>query len=256
MTPWCTPACTPVLGDDELHVWKASLTQLAPHLPALRAVLQATELERAARFHFEIDRQRHLVSRGLVRTLAGHYLGRPPAALRFGIGTYGKPHLSDDDGRLAFNLSHSGDVVLIAMARSGSVGVDVERWSQRLDEHGLTRLAESAFSATERAGLRLLDPAERRAAFFAVWSRKEAYIKATGRGVSSGLGHFDVSSDSADARLLSDRNDEAAVGTWTLRDLALGPGYSGAVVFDNHRLNVMQFNAELVVLNCASLGDR
>ena len=248
MTPWCTPSRAPALGDDEIHVWKASLTHLVPHVPVLRSVLDASELERAARYHFDEDRQRHVVARGLVRTLAGHYLDRPPAALRFGTGRYGKPHLSDDDACLAFNLSHSGDVVLIALARGGSVGIDVERWSQRLDDDGLTRLAESAFSATECAALRLLDPAEQRAAFFAVWSRKEAYIKATGHGVSHGLGHFDVSSDSADARLLSDRTDDAAVGRWTIRDLALGPGYSGAVVFDNNTLNVVTFNAESALL--------
>lgn len=207
-------------------------------------MLDASELERGARLRFEGHRVRHAVSHGLLRTLVGHYLRRPPAALRFGEGEFGKPHLEDEDrGRLVFNLSHSGDVVLIALARDGNLGVDVEGWTERMDEQGVECVADSVFSATERAALRRLDPANRRVAFFEIWSRKEAYLKATGLGVSHGLDHFDVSAERGDARLLADRRGTSAVGEWALYDLAPGPGYSGALAIDDRTRALVKLTA-------------
>ena len=244
---------------NELHVWKASVAEYAPHERALGSLLEAGELDRGARFYFDSDRVRHLVSHGVLRALAGHYLDRPPAALRFGQGAYGKPHLAGDDaGGLVFNLSHSGDVVLIALARTGRVGVDVECWTQRRDAHGIDRIAESVFSSAERAALRALAPVDRRAASFMVWSRKEAYIKATGLGVSHGLGHFDVSADIGEARLLADRRGAVDGADWALYDLALGHGYSGALAIDDRNRTLVQLNAvaTLLVHDCDAPVDR
>lgn len=230
-------------------MWKASVAEHAPSERALRALLDASELERAARFHLDVDRVRHSVSHGLLRRLAGHYLDRPPATLRFDKGEYGKPHVAgEQEGGLVFNLSHSGDLVLIALSRGGSVGVDVECWTRGIDEQGLERITESVFSARERAALRLLDPALRRAAFFAVWSRKEAYIKATGLGVSHGLDHFDVSAEHDEARLLEDRSGVADVGEWALYDLAPGPGYSGALAIDDRNRTLVTLNVDATLL--------
>ena len=233
----------------EIHVWKASVAAYTPYERALGSLLEAGELERGMRFYFDSDRVRHVVSRGVLRTLAGHYLGKPPAALRFGLGPYGKPHLDGDNaGDLVFNLSHSGDVVLIALASSGRIGVDVEYWTQRRDAEGIDRIAESVFSAAERAALRVLAPADRRAASFMVWSRKEAYIKATGLGVSHGLDHFDVSADIGEARLLADRRGAVDVGDWALYDLAPGHGYSGALAIDDRNRALVQLNAVTTLL--------
>jgi 4'-phosphopantetheinyl transferase len=233
LTSWRTPSRLPALGADEIHVWRARISELAPHERALHVLLDAGERQRGASFHFDVDRVRHVVSHGLLRTLVGGYLGKSPAGLCFEAGEYGKPYLAANDaGGLAFNLSHSGDVVLVALAQKGNVGVDVECWTDRIDELGIDRIAASVFSLTERAALAPMEPAARRAAFYAMWSRKEAYIKATGFGVSRGLDHFDVS-HGADARLLEDRNRAAGVEGWTLFDLAVGSGYSGAAAVDN-----------------------
>ena len=231
-------------------MWKASVAEHARHEPALRALLSASELERAARFHFDADRVRHSVSHGLLRRLAGHYLSRPPAELRFAQGEYGKPHVAGvDEGGLVFNLSHSGDVVLIALAPGGRVGVDVECWTRRIDEQGLERIAEYAFSARERAALRLLNCADQRAAFFSVWSLKEAYIKATGLGVAHGLHQFDVLAESGEACLVEDRRGEVDVGQWAMYDLAPGPGYSGALATDDRSRTLVKLNADWALLS-------
>ena len=242
MTAWNSPAHLPALGPDEIHVWKASVVELTPREAAFSALLDQAERERGARFLHLGDRFRHVVSHGLLRTLAGHYLGRAPEALAFAEGTHGKPHLSGlDQGRLAFNLSHSGDAVLIAMARRGNVGVDVECWNERLDERAVDRITESVFSPRECAALRRMPPDRRRAAFYAVWSRKEAFIKATGLGLSQVLAHFDVSAEPGEARLLAD--SAGGADRWMLHDLDVGPGYSAALAIDDDRLTLVTLHA-------------
>ena len=249
MTHWPAPEGLPALGADEIHVWMASLEDLAPFSAALGAFQDHAERERGARYHVEADRMRHAITRGVLRRLAGHYLDRPPAELRFGAGAYGKPHLSGADaGRLSFNVSHSGNVVLIALAHHANVGVDVESWASRIDGPGIDRIADSAFSAYERVALHALAPGERRAAFFAIWSRKEAYIKATGLGVSAGLHHFDVSHGPGDARLLADRTRGAGPVEWVLHDLAPASGYSAALATDDVTLRVLTFRASAAML--------
>ena len=249
MTHWPAPERLPVLGADEIHVWMASVEDLAPLSAALGAFQDPAEREREARFHFEADRVRHAITRGVLRRLAGHYLGRPPAELRFRAGAHGKPHLSGTDaGSLTFNVSHSGTVVLIALAHRAKVGVDIESWASRIDGPGIDRIADSAFSAHERGALRALAPSERRAAFFAIWSRKEAYIKATGLGVSAGLRHFDVSHDPGDARLIADRARGTGPADWVLHDLAPASGYSAALATDDAGLRVLTFRASVAML--------
>jgi 4'-phosphopantetheinyl transferase len=249
VTTWRTPSHLPALSADEIHVWRARISELALHEPALHALLDAGERERGARFHFDVDRVRHAVSHGLLRTLVGGYLGKSPAALCFEAGEYGKPYLAASDaGSLAFNLSHSGDVVLIALTQKGNIGVDVECWTERIDVRGVDRIATSAFSQAERAALAQMEPAAKRAAFYAMWSRKEAYIKATGHGVSRGLDHFDVSHE-ADARLLEDRHGTAGAAGWTLLDLPLGPGYSGAVAVDDMHARLVAFSVTSQLLS-------
>jgi 4'-phosphopantetheinyl transferase len=171
-------------------------------------------------------------------------MDRPPAALCFAESEYGKPHLADQDvGAVAFNLSHSGDVVLLAFARNGNVGVDVECWTHRTDEPAMDSIALGVFSEHERAALSRLESSEKRAAFYSIWSRKEAYIKATGLGVSHGLDHFDVSATLGEAHLLADRSQDARAETWALHHLELDPGYSAALAVDIFDMNVVKLTA-------------
>lgn len=224
---WRIATDVPVLGDD-VHVWRASVAAHAGREATLGALLDAAERDRAARFHFAIDRTRYVVAHGMLRTLLSAYTRIPAHALAFEAGEFGKPTLRGTDGAppVMFNLSHSADVVVVAMSAGRAIGVDVECWVPDIEAEALAR---DFFSPTERAMLGEVPPVERVAAFFTVWSRKEAYIKATGVGVSRGLDHFDVPLE-RDARTIADRLAPDAPQRWSMRDLDLEPGYSGAVV--------------------------
>ena len=246
---WPAPHRLPPLDGNDIHVWKGSVGALVEHGTPLLASLDAAEFARAARFLHEADRARFLLSHGLLRALAAHYLGRPPAALTFELGEVGKPHLAGaDQGRLTFNMSHSGDLMLLAFARSGRVGVDVERWSDRLGDAERARIAASVFSTGEQAALAQLPAEHRRAAFFSVWTRKEAYLKATGAGISRGMKHCEVSVHPEAACLRSDTNLQAGVDGWRIFDLWPGPGHSAALASDITAPRVVTMTIDAAIL--------
>lgn len=218
----------------DVHVWDARVSAFAERENDLRATLDNAESQRADRFRFARDRTQYVVAHGLVRALLGRYLGRPAFELRFSAGRYGKPALNEPEAQpaLEYNLSHSGDIVLIAVARGRAVGVDVERWA---DDIVYDELAEYCFSLAERAELSAASHDDKAAAFFAGWTRKEAYIKATGVGAMLGLDYFDVSlAPGAAAALLADRRPSAVAERWSMRDIEVGPGYSAAIIAAGH----------------------
>jgi len=232
MTPLGLPAEFQVSAD-EVHVWRAGLNQAPGTLLRLAGILAADERERADRFVFADDRTRHVLGRGLARLLLGHCLGVPADALVFEHNAFGKPCVAGAGGaaeRLEFSISHSGDVVLVALARARRVGVDVERAQAG---RGIDGIAGRFFSAAECAALASLAPASRQDAFFTCWTRKEAYIKATGQGLSLALASFDVAlAPGAPARLLATRPDAGERERWTLQDLDVGEGYKAAVAVE------------------------
>jgi 4'-phosphopantetheinyl transferase len=157
-------------------------------LPRWQALLDDSETARAACFRFARDRDRYIACHGILRTLLAHSVGRPARALRFDVGSRGKPALSDRAAH--FNISHSHHLALIAISRNVTVGCDIELHDDRfLNEN----IPAHFFSPAEIAELNALPQPERLAAFFAGWTRKEAYIKARGLGLSLPLDSFDVS---------------------------------------------------------------
>ena len=243
---WRHPPHTP-LGAGDVHVWRVSL-DIDPE--PLRTVLSADERQRVARFHRDEHRRRYAAAHGALRLILGSYLDAAPETLAFQLGEHGKPSLSEpfdpSGARVEFNLSHSADLALVAVAQNHPVGVDVERWSEV--EH--LELAERFFSSAERDALRrLANVAERLdAGFFAAWTRKEAYLKATGYGISRGLHHFDVAlAPDVEAALLADRLDETATRRWTMRSIVPAEGYSGAVVAAAPLRDVKLFDADPLV---------
>lgn len=212
-----------------VHVWRVPLAD-ADAARALRPLLSDDERARADRFYREEHRLRFTVAHGWKRRILARYVRAGAEALRFDCGPHGKPALAGLPDAVHFNLSHSGDLALVAVAAEGPVGVDVERWDDEV-EH--LALAERFFSPTEREALRALAGDARAVVdgFFAAWSRKEAYLKATGDGITRGLHHFDVAlAPGAPARLLADRRDPRATERWVMRALDVAPGYSAAVV--------------------------
>jgi len=187
------------------------------------AVLSDDERKRSARFGFERDRRRFVVAHGVLRDLLGRYLGTDPGQIRFVCNVFGKPELHPEfGGRLRFNLSHSADLALIAIARDARVGVDVERIEGR-GESNYADVARSFFSATEVDGLSRVPSHLYDQAFFSCWTMKEAYVKGRGEGLTLPLTSFSVpiTSDPAPAAVRR--------GRWSLFTLQPAPGYVGAI---------------------------
>ncbi|MCZ7569866.1 MAG: 4'-phosphopantetheinyl transferase superfamily protein [Ardenticatenaceae bacterium] len=232
---WFPPPAEAVLPDDEVHVWRASLNVATVQLQGLLDLLAPDETRRAERFYFQEDRNRFIVARGVLRIILSRYLDMRPDDLRFHTNRYGKPAL--DCARkhgewLSFNLSHSGELALYAVARGRGVGVDLERIRPHIAGE---EIAARFFSPRENAALRTVPPEQRHAAFFTCWTRKEAYIKARGEGLSYPLDQFDVSLHPGEpARLLSAAGDPAEAGRWSVRELRPGPDYMAALVVEGH----------------------
>jgi 4'-phosphopantetheinyl transferase len=223
---WLTSPRSPKIATDEVHVWKVDLSALADV-----RLLSRDEHERAARFHFERDRQHFKAARSALRIVLGRYLNLPPESLVFAQTDYGKPFLTNPDAAgVLFNLSHSAEIALIAVAREREVGVDVE--FMRAD-FATSEVAEHFFSVAEIYTLSGLEPHLRTQAFFNCWTRKEAYVKARGEGLSMPLDVFDVSlAPDVPAAMLSNRVDESQPAHWIFQDLQIASDYAGALVVE------------------------
>jgi 4'-phosphopantetheinyl transferase len=216
------------LPEDEVHVWRTSLDMAASDLAKLRQILSADEQERADRYRFEADRLRCVIGRGYLRLLLGKILDLPANKLQFEYDEFGKPSLVPRQGLpLQFNVSHSGDLILIAITMARAVGVDVERIRTDLDPD---TVAARFFSTHECKVLASLAGAARYEAFFACWTRKEAYLKGRGIGLSLPLDQFDVSFlPNEEPQLLATRHDPSEAQRWTLRTLEPGHDYMAAL---------------------------
>ncbi|HET8842449.1 MAG TPA: 4'-phosphopantetheinyl transferase superfamily protein [Ktedonobacteraceae bacterium] len=227
---WPIPSTFPLLAENEVHVWRMKLEKLTDKISFFRRFLTDSEQEKAGRFYFEKDRQLWTAAHGLLRILLGQYLNADPLSIRFVTNDYGKPSLAQPaaEQNLHFNLSHSGGMALLAFTYGREVGVDVE---QRRSDVEYENLSAHYFSSYECDVLRSLPLEVQEEAFFACWSRKEAYIKARGKGLSIVLDQFDVSlAPGEPARLLASREAPEAPDRWSLREILPGPGYAGALV--------------------------
>jgi 4'-phosphopantetheinyl transferase len=223
------PTCPP-LRTDAVHVWRIDISQSVDAGP-YRAVLAPDEQAKARRFRLPELEAAYVVAHGAMRSIIAAYERVHPDALRFGTTESGKPTLlsSTTSGRLEFSLSHSGDLALLAVTRDRAVGIDIEQWNADLDHF---HVAERCFSPAELHALRSLAGNRERVVegFYSAWSRKEAYLKATGQGVSHGLDHFDVSLGSSEpAALIADRLDSSAPSRWKMFALTAGARYSAAL---------------------------
>jgi 4'-phosphopantetheinyl transferase len=234
---WLIPSDIPDLKAGELHLWKV---YLSGNIPVDEETLSEDERVRRRRFRFGEDRQRFGLARILLRRLLGGYLNRIPEQIKFDYTEYGKPTLSFVVGqeRMEFNVSHSGDVILLAFTRGVPVGVDVEQIKTLPD---LELIAKRFFSSAEQQDLDLLSGLDKVAAFFRCWTRKESVIKACGEGLSMPLDSFQVSLLPGEPAHLLRSPDQ---NFWMLLDLAPEPGYAAAVAAPVKSLRVRYFSAE------------
>lgn len=227
---WLRGPAAPVIWPNEVHVWRARLN--VPWSWTFDEALSLEDRARADRFRFESDRRKFCVARASLRLILGRYLKAKPGRLQIETGEYGKPYFPDQKASqgLRFNLSHSNQLALLAIARDREVGVDVEyvRPNFVTDE-----VAGHFFSPAEAEQLRALPFEFRAQSFFNCWTRKEAYIKARGEGLYCQLDQFDMTlAPGSTARLLNSRMDSKEVSRWSFEDLFPEPGYAATLAVE------------------------
>jgi 4'-phosphopantetheinyl transferase len=210
-------------------VWFVELEASVASVEACRRSLSGDESERASRFCSERLGTAFTLSRGILRVLLGRYLAIEPNSIRFAYGARGKPRLSFTETPLEFNLAHSRRLATYAFAVGCELGVDIEEVRPIPDQEDIVRRLFSREECAEWLGL---DLSQRDEAFFHCWTRKEAYIKALGDGLSMPLDSFQVSlGPGAPASLIHAAGDLGTVGKWSLSSLAPGAGYIGSLAF-------------------------
>ena len=214
----------PQLAPSAVHVWAIHLDDNA--WEDLQSLLSADELSRAARFHFERDRRRFTVARAALSQILAAYTGVDATQLVFSYSPYGKPSLKHAPGDVRFNVSHSDSLAAIAITSAREIGVDIEKVR---DDIEIEQLANRFFSPAEVATFSVLRD-QKSAAFFRIWTCKEAFLKGQGMGLALPLDCFDVQADIAKpAALLATRPDPAEAAQWSLRLLPIARAFAAAV---------------------------
>jgi 4'-phosphopantetheinyl transferase len=228
---WVVPPAKPRLEAGEVHVWRAELDRSPFEVQALDGALSPEERKRAERFRFDRDRVRFICARGVLRSILSLYLGVPPESLAIEYGRHGKPFLGGqrEPGALQFNLSHSAGLAAVALARGKDIGVDIERVNPELE---IDRIASQYFEPAEVLALERLPGPMRVPAFFALWTRKEALLKALGEGLG-----WDLDLQGFEVPLDGDGvvRQTGAVDRWYVRALPPIAGYAGAIVVPGDR---------------------
>jgi 4'-phosphopantetheinyl transferase len=231
---WALPPPNLIATSAEVHVWRMALNVSLASVRECAKTLAPDERARAARFVRDRDRARFVVARGGLRAILARYLGRDPCGLRFEYGPFGKPVLSGASrgSDIRFNVSHADDMALYAVTSRREVGVDIERVRPDVAPDDI---AERFFSRQEVATLRDLPVPRRLEAFFACWTRKEAFIKARGQGLSLALDGFDVSlTPGRPPALLRVHDDPEEGARWSLRALYPSPDHAAALAVEGH----------------------
>jgi 4'-phosphopantetheinyl transferase len=221
LTVWCKgpeearlEKGAPPLADGDAHIWFARLDDMRDQIPKYERLLDEEEQARAARFRFEVDRERYIIGHGMLRMLLSRYTGFDPIDIRFIRGRFGKPYLP---GRpIDFNLSDTKDAVLIAFAQGMEIGADLETMTRTV-EH--LQVAEHYFTENEIKGIKAAGDSKRR--FLELWTRKEAVLKASGVGIMEDLRVLEVHGECnrmliKHEAFVADAAEEYLVRTWRL----------------------------------------
>lgn len=217
---------------NEIQVWLVCLDSITLQGESLLGILSADELARCGRFRFKRDQNRFITARGILRKILGCYLEKNPRELRFEYTAHGKPVLAANSGydNLCFNLSHSDAFALYAVTRGRNIGIDIERVR---DDVAVGPIARKFFSEGEISSLEGIHKNKRSELFFQYWTRKEAFLKAMGQGVSFPMEQLDVSLQSG--RVLSPitlQGDNTESSFWYGQDLFPGRGYAAAIAVE------------------------
>jgi 4'-phosphopantetheinyl transferase len=239
------PSGALMLDSDEVHVWRVDLAVSASDVESLGQILSDDERARAVRFCFQKDGKNFTVARGILRILLGRYLTLEPSRVEFSYGPHGRPALAVQNGsqELCFNISHSDGLALYAFTRNREIGIDLERIRPEMAND---QIAERFFAPQEINALRALPSDRQLEAFFHCWTRKEAFVKAKGEGLSIPLDEFAVSLTPGEpAAIISIKGDAETASLWSLQALTPGAGYVAALAVKGHgwRLTFLQWPA-------------
>lgn len=238
---WNPPPAHLEFWNNTADIWRANLDRPTEEIQEFRAMLSPDEQQRADRFYFDRDRHHFIVGRGILRTILGRYLNLKPSQISFRYSSRGKPTLANVglEEKLCFNVSHSNGFALYAIAKDTSIGIDLEYMRLMPDAE---QLANRFFTDRESEAIAALPPEKKQAGFFNAWTRKEAYLKATGDGLA-GLQQVEVSLiPDEPAALLSINDDRTLASRWSLYDLKPHPDYAGAVAIEGNGWNVRYFS--------------
>ena len=227
-----------MINSNVVHVSRVFLDVTTDELEKLREFLSVDELERAEQFHFEKDRKRFIAARGTLRKILGSYLNKHPRKICFEYGSHGKPMLAHDidDDDICFNLSHSGPIALYAVTLRKKIGIDIEYIR---DYISVEQIAGQFFSQNEISSLEKIDINKRSELFFQYWTRKEAFLKASGEGISFPMDQCDVSLISGNGlSLVTVQNNNKAIAGLYVQDLFPGYGYAAAIAVEGCDCNI------------------
>jgi 4'-phosphopantetheinyl transferase len=217
--PWAAISTAPALNFGDVHVWRACLEVNDSQLETFREVLSSDEIVRSERSPLLQERNRFVAGRGLLRHILSAYLDVDPAEISFAYGYAGKPYLADAASKIRFNMSHSGDIALIAITQHFEVGVDVERICElpEMDE-----IVTRFFSAEAKTAFQSANLDDRTDVFFKFWTQKEAALKCTGQGIAD--------------------EEPVANDSLSIISLAPAPGYAGALATTGAMKHVRTFS--------------
>lgn len=227
---WNTPPQQIIIPPRDIHVWRINVNDYSNYLANFYKLLSYDEHKRTSQYHFEKDRKNFIIARGILRSIISRYLLITPEEIKFSYNAYGKPYLNPkNNGPLYFNISHSADLILYIFSKNNEVGIDVEN-IHPIDN--FENIAEQFFSPRENIKLKSVPASLRLNSFFKCWTRKEAFIKAIGNGLSYPLHEFDVSLlPNEPATLLKVQRDPYLSSQWSLKALTPYPGYEAAFIF-------------------------
>jgi len=225
------PSLPIAIGDGDIHIWKSHLDLSSDLLRYMWETLSADERDKAHRYVFEKDRNESIASRGLLRAILSCYLQVPPKSQKYRYNEYGKPFLNQlHDSCISFNLSHSRGIALFAIAAKHNIGIDIEALRYDID---ILQMAEVAFSLFEINQLLSFPPSMRHRAFFNGWTRKEAYIKAIGCGISIPLDSFAVSlTPGGISPVINIAGSFSELSPWSVYEIEIESGYVAALAID------------------------
>lgn len=240
-TQWQMPPNTIHLPQNTVHVWSASLRHHATKIAQLRQLLTEDERARADRFYFEKDRIAYTAARGQLRLLLSRYLEVDATAIRFIYSKYGKPALAEPFAKsgLHFNVTHSQDMAVYGFSWHNELGIDVE-YKYRTPTPDFTGICTHFFAPVEQAVLLKHKGEEIREAFYRCWTRKEAYLKASGEGLSRALDSFHVTLTAHEpATLLYVKDEPEEVERWNMMHIPIGKEYTAALCVEGENISMV-----------------